>query len=603
MNAFGRGGCLWRNYVLVLVAVLGIAPHLWFSVLVGEPTYFKYAFDEDHYASLIAQGEHPTFYRLASSLLMRALIDVSGSVTHALMLADLLLPPVALLAAWCVARSLFADNRARAVFALGLVFSFDLLSFSNSSVVGVQTTHWPSLFHAPAWLIPNSEQSFLSLYRTPEPQVALPLFLFGQACLIRLLCLRPDATTGRWLPASGLLVASALLPFSYVMFAVAHFASLAVAASSLAFARHGRRESLMVFTALCVGGGVLMFLVLSADGPQGGGLLFPSRLPVVAASSVLAVILVALWSWQWARHRDLRPLAVYGLACAAFPLLIMNQQVVSGWMIGAKEWERTVNFPLIVMSVGVLLYCSRFSIRTWVAALVLPGCLGLMSVILVLATMDTFDAWRDLNLRSVATAALIDETPDLVDGASVVLEDAGMAGLVALRTVKHPRYVAAFTPLFLNPVSNVGVRSVEQHFAGNPHVGRLFEYLYRTETAPDAFIALLTRQAKNLGGFHIAFLFSFLDHWGPASDTRVVRRDVLLQGIPVARRMYEDYVQHPPQSVMDDAFVLTTGPVPADGRYAYTLVATRKLGPAVMSMYRQRFRIGPESVQFSPGAP
>jgi len=78
----------------LFVAVLGVLPHLRFSLLVGEPAHFFSAYDEDLYALWAFAGEGPLLpHRWLSSVVLRALSWAwGGSWGLAMVLADVVFP-------------------------------------------------------------------------------------------------------------------------------------------------------------------------------------------------------------------------------------------------------------------------------------------------------------------------------------------------------------------------------------------------------------------------------------------------------------------------------------------------------------------------------
>ncbi|MDE2380455.1 hypothetical protein, partial [Bradyrhizobium sp.] len=171
------------------IGVLGLWPHVAFVGDIGEFRYFHSAYDEDTYTLAWLMGALRSTRLLGAFCLSVVHRTSAGSLDATLMISDFLFPAIAACAAYFAASQIVSSRSARAAVSLLLVFAGDLFSFGSVVV-------WSS----PAWnvirfsrivglvapnLVPPYETSFLSIYRTPEPQVSLSLMFVVLGLLAR----------------------------------------------------------------------------------------------------------------------------------------------------------------------------------------------------------------------------------------------------------------------------------------------------------------------------------------------------------------------------------------------------------------------------------
>ena len=341
----------------LLVGLLGLLPHALFSLRVGHPTFMTYAFDEDFYVLQALHGEgRPD--RALGSLLVRAIHAVTGrDLDLTCMLSDLVFPALCLLAAVFFARAVTRDGWQGALVVLGLLCGQELLSLGCwpiwSPMVDV-----PSLRESlpPEWrmLTPVYMTTFLQVFRTPEPQVSWVVMFALLALLARIA--RDEDCSGRrrW----ALVALNGLLPFTYLFCSIpALLAEMALACAAL-----GRGNRLV---AARIGGAAFFALVgfagtlawARASALYGFSRVFPCHLPVVSPS-VAGSCLVLAWmgarARRWGATGSLR--ADLAWILAFLPLVLTNQQIVTGIQVSTKEWETTSCFALLVAA--VTLACS-----------------------------------------------------------------------------------------------------------------------------------------------------------------------------------------------------------------------------------------------------
>lgn len=132
----------------LFIAAVGMAPHAWFSAHIGEPAFFKAAYDEDTYARLMLLGEGRGDRVLAATLFKGLYVVCGRNLTTTLAIADASFPAPAALSAFALAAVVARSLPSRLLIALLLLFGQELFSFGSSAVTWL-LPGWLSLARAP----------------------------------------------------------------------------------------------------------------------------------------------------------------------------------------------------------------------------------------------------------------------------------------------------------------------------------------------------------------------------------------------------------------------------------------------------------------------
>lgn len=589
--------------LLVFVAALGLGPHLAFSWQVGAPTFFKGAFDEDTYL-LFLQADPLMLSRLLSSICMQVLLAVSGGAPDAVLIAaDVIFPVLTAASAWFLAKTIFPHPLARLLLCLALLFGGDFLSLADGAV-------WDGSSLSLAWfrglfggygrvLVPASDTSYLTLFRTPEPQIVYAFVFVALGAAMRLLDAGEANLNVRrphWLAA--LLVASAVasaLGYIFVSLPLV----LLLAGMTLVANLLGRGWVAGVCaTASLLAGGVIAWGAATA--PAGANLIFASRWPIITPAVLISALLsLVLFVAAVTRSpRDLRVWLAVGLA--AMPLALTNQQLLTGLMVSARDWERYANYPLLVLgaALGWRLFISlRMPNRAawnWGAGLGLGG-LALWFIISIIGAQQTsYTLWLPQNLEAEAGARAVMRAAASLPGEPRLLYDSpGLAPHVAVRTRGVGTPILDYTDLFRDPIPLMDASGAPP--PAPRHHNALFEYWTRMGITPARANEILLGEAAQQSGFFSAFLFSFADHWYPATDSRRVQGTAISAAIPGIIAEYERFLSfwNPdaagPRPLL---FIGKQAPSELELGDAWQLesVATGQAGDVVMRAYIQHWR-------------
>ena len=559
-----------------------------FSIDVGHLAWFKSAFDEDTYALFPFGLGHTRLDRIGSGVVMWTLTRICGGSTEAaLILADIVLPALAAVGAYALSSVLVTAHSARILVALLLLFGADLMSLGNAAVF---TGHPLPLDALRAFvgsaaqnLVPFYETSYLTILRTPEPQTAYIVAFAALAGLVQTVRARVDVSRpGMWL---ALLVAHLLVASSYVYIAILILGiELVVGVLVMAEGRLREGRVLWIFA-----GATLAAIVIGTAGRTGdqSGLIFRSHLPVLTPSAVASLLatgaaVLQLWSARW------RGSALWlGAALVATPALLLNQQVLTGFMVSARDWERYACYPPLVCGCALLasetVSAQRGRVARWLQSSFDSVTIVAVIVIgwtLVTAQGRVYDMWLRINQKSWAIVDALGKIEvDPSRPLLLVLDEPTLAPLVAVRRGGQRESLLDFTDVFINPVP----RLERGAFALTPLSESIFEYWRRGHVSADQAAKLLESEIAARNGTGLAFLFHQCDYWYPCSDGRGLQIEAIRARVPAVVQAYSQSLAHPSTRYASRRAVLVAGAgAPAAAKYA----AADRLATATVATVR-----------------
>jgi hypothetical protein len=464
--------------------------------------------------------------------------------------SDFVFPFLATCAAYFAASQVLSGRGLRVLVTLLLVFANDLFSLGNLTI-------WTSgRFNIFAFsqvadliganLVPPYETSFLAVFRTPEPQVSFTLMFLILGLLARF---AEKADAARRGAAIALIVATSLLPLGYT-FITAPMAAI-VAGKMIVFAMFRLKRGATA-TGIGLLGAVCVLLVAHYWQQSGGqstgslaiGLSYHSRAPIITPA-VVGSLLLGLWLGLWLfRQKYRQPLAFLALGCLLLPLLLSNQQIVSGVMISARDWERNVSYPLLVFGAATMISLvrrsaqaqpSRFTKIAWVGSV-------LCILIVVRAQSVAFRMWEPRNIESIAIVrALKAADPALVAGSRLTFSDVGISQFIQVRMKDTVNVPLSFYKVAMNFIPNMS--SIATQAEPCPYESLVFEFWLRTGVSPEQAENLLRTEIAQRAGIFTNYLFSFRDAWYPASDNRALRQVELERSVGPVIARFESYLR------------------------------------------------------------
>lgn len=526
---------------------LGLWQHLYFSYSVHSFAAFKNAYDEDTYLLFPFGPNGVQPYRLLSGTAVSALLWLSrGSGNFVLMALDGILPPLVFLAAHFAGAAIYRSFPARLLFALVVVFSSDLFSLGSSAAY---PGPFPTLAHfkmlVGGAMVPPIETSYLTLFRSPEPQVGYIVAFLFVGILLRMVLRNDDEMRRRELTA--LVAVQFLLVFSYALISYPLFLIEGFATAVLLYQKRRRIAATIgiIFAASIV---IAFFAARLTLGPS-STFLFASRLPVVTVGVIFALVLTAIFMIALWRHGLSDSRLLLGLGFSGMPLVLTNQQVLTGVMISARDWERSIDLPLVIIAAGLLISFAHHRLA-WFKALALPAA-AIVAVFVITSSVRTYDIWLPGNVRSLAIARAVEAaSPKLDRNTLLVLDQPDYAPLVEIRLGRPLNSLLTYTDVFKKPIP------VTPAFTMTSLANSLFEYWRQTGVTPDKAKGILDEEARARAGFYSGFLFNVCEYWYPCTDGRNVKTEKVAAQIPAIIEAYRNFLTEP-ESLQKFAFVVS----------------------------------------------
>jgi hypothetical protein len=274
---------------------------------------------------------------------------------------------------------------------------------------------------------------------------------------------------------------------------------------------------------------------------------------------------------------------IFALGLVSLPALICNQQLLTGWMVSTRDWERNITYPLIVA--GVALACATMFTGTRRARLAAAALVCVVSAILVSAQVRSYFLWLPGNLKTVAMVRALDNVGESAVGALLVLDEPGLAPLLATRR-SGSSFAIDYTDVFLQPVPLMGSRGTPPD---SPHRAHLYEFFWRTGRTPAQVETILRAEANSGTGFYLGFLFALRDSWYPATDDRLVRRADILKAVPGIVDGYRRFVDEGGRPRLDRPVIrLTTlSELPSSKGISTQYVGRGSAGSVTVYAFRQ----------------
>ncbi len=544
----GRKACLLLLAFALWTGLLGLAPHLYFSLKAGELSFFQYAFDEPHYYFL-STDPAGAFWIKRSNIVLGLSKLLHGDAALVMMAMDFLIPMLAAMAALLLSSQLFKSVPARVLGAIFVLFGQELLSGGCMSIYpGLFNSFYFYLSETLRQFVPYFGSSFYSLYRTPEPQVGYILMFAMTAHLLHVF-FRKD---GRITPLDWAiqLAGNALVGLNYIFCAVPF--GIFEAGLCLYFLLRRRLHPFLLFT----GGGlflaasvVYVYFWAGKDlGDSYGGFVFHSRLPSLSSSQLFALLTGGLAIWLFRRKLMSADELAASASALAIPFILMNQQVLTGLMISARDWEKYSIYPFLAIA---FMLCARAlrplfekgmssldrllsipgmkSPNVWAAAL----SLGLI-LLLTHGQRSTYRMWAWYNEMSHSYALAIRQS--IEEGASqpsLCVEHLMMEPLINMRFSRKLPFIIYFDDTTFHPIALLPPGGGDLLPEGSGYFkDRLFEYFARRGMRPEELLTLLKGEIDNCAGFFLGFAFAPMDYTFVASDFRLYRKAEISKLIP-----------------------------------------------------------------------
>ena len=528
-----------RNRILMFAAfigLLGLLPHLLFSLNTGELHYVTSAWDEDSYTKYLLTHQDQT-YRLLGSILSRVIHKFLG-LDLAIIVMDTFLPAISAALAVMLAHTLGFTQRKHWLLASCLIlFPLELLSLSNPHLWQDALVKFSPFagadYTAPIrQFVPSVYQNFFSIYKSPEPQFTLIFHLFALYVL-----LRHTQTHARYY-VLFLLPIAVILPFIYITTSISLLMFIATYAALGLLIFHKRHYWYWLGATLCVGAYVAWAQFFFAHEHEGPEVIFFSRLPIISASVLLG--LFGLWViWRNWRFK-LPPNALLAAAAFIVPIATLNQQLMTGIMVQSRSWEYYSNYPFIAF--GLLLIWPEIS--ALLPKRILRNASRICVILITLICVAQFMSYKGYQKGDLVALGYADgiKTANITNE-YVLLDNPDHDSAVWLR-VGDPnlKILAGYQDIIANPIHPL--QDVDYAVTYERMRDRAFTLFDRKGIEPFELQQHI-KDGIGSGGWYVRYFFALLDCWYPLSDFRNKNPDMMLERIPYIVTDYQEFLNDP----------------------------------------------------------
>lgn len=345
-------------------AVIMVLPQLFFAFDAGWGNYFDIASDQSFYLMNLT-GDGPAWNQRPLNVLNGLLWIFSGAEPATYFIAATsIFSALAFVGAWYLVTAVTDRPLLIALLVPLCLFPAELLGFNFGLSLFEEVAVHPLIVDLPiGWrrILSDNHTGYLSLARIPEPATSLWAFLFLAGTVLRIVL--NEAAASKALYFAALLLA-VLLALGYPFLSVAGIMLAAVCFGAQALHERKLRPRLALLIAL-VSIAVFAVSIVSSHSSESAAFVFQSRLPLVSPALGWGFVVVLLAIRL--RRALPKPLHFYlSVLFAIVPVFTLNQQVLTGIMIQALNWERYANYMFVALSLLMLapaLYHQSASIR------------------------------------------------------------------------------------------------------------------------------------------------------------------------------------------------------------------------------------------------
>ena len=489
----------------------------------------------------IADGALDVNYRLFSKLLGALLLWMGASFDQMAVLYALINPVLVFAGALFLAGIWEKRSIGRAIWALLLVLSFDLLSGSNA-IVDYDPIAWrlADLVGNPA-LLKMDGVNFFMVHRRPEPQSSwIVLFPYLAALLGSFL-------SGRRGLYVAVCVATPLLALIYINIAVVAFlAFLQLSVLSIVVYRRPilLPFGLSILAALLVWGATLAAGSTTVIAAQS---TLHTHLPILRPSIALAVAGL-IWVGFSIRRNGVHPAQLAAMVFFAIPLITLEQQIVTGLTVMPQNWEFNVNYICLVVGAGLIggNFLSAFDEGRGWRRTIPPFLWLLMAFVVIRGELRNEAQYTVENARSVIFGDVFAKARSKVDRIdAVVLPHLFDESLFVTRIPRGTTVLGGYTGLILNPPAPwLDKETFDQHVAvaADSFVAG-FETLFRTGMTPGQLQKSMQAEVEAGNCWpSLMYFFSLNDCWPAFMNYTSPATGRIKSAIPPLVAMYQSYL-------------------------------------------------------------
>lgn len=570
------------------IGCIGVYPHLRFSLDSHSVEYFFYSYDEGHYTAV---GVLAVPGRIVSRLAVSVLTTICGGrLDLGMIAADLVFPFLAVALAGVLAASVTRAIAGRLALVFGLLFGAEF----TTDLFQTWIPWWSRLMQSPSRSLVVEAQPSLMLFRTPEPQISWSIafiFLALLSSLVRGKQIRPSRRDLLPFWASSLLLGTSYSPVAAACLLYASLVGCGLA--GLRLWRHAAAVSSGILLAFATA--AISTLTLFAG--SWSRVNFSTSLPTISPLTLVGLAVLALWIVRLAAARHTPRETLLGVTACLTPVLLLNQQLLTGRAMSFKIWEEYAAHLFVVLGLAWLLVSlpAGETPKRWRRAfgLQVPAT-AVVAAIIIFAIgrqRDIVKWFYPQNAVESAAVQLLGEHHAIIGAVDQVLFDTvTMPQRLHLRSAHGYRPVVSFDDSFHTPPPTLA-SNPQRTAAGSYHAQAVYEWMWRRGATPEELARLLTQELET-GALVLCLFFNVQDIRGIDTNWRAVEEKRVALAIPEIVAAYRKYLslacRHDPAPVY---WVSMVGPeeVATISGFDHSLLGWRQtVDGRVLYLYRQR---------------
>jgi hypothetical protein len=538
-----------RKVVTVLAIGLLLFNPAWttirFSSLFGRFLSMQLAYDEPFYfwqiQEQVARGVLDMNYRLLAKLPGALLFWLGASFDTVLTVYGLLCPVLAFASALYLASIWERRSIGRVLWALFLLLGFDFLSGGSRVIDYEPPAVWLANLVGDPGLLRADILSFFLIHRRPEPQMSwiviflyfallLGAFLNGNQKRYRLVC-----------------VLTPCLVFVYINVAIA--AIMVFGLLSLCSLIVYRRPILLPFAlsvVVTLAAYGLSFVATSTS-TAAALTVFKTHLPMLRPSIGFGLAGL-IWVGMQMRRHGTTPQRWAAAAFFVVPIVVLNQQIVTGLAVTPQNWDIYINYVCLVTGAGLMsgdFLSTLERRRDWRQFLPL-GVIAFIGFILVQGGLRNEIYWQMESARSVLFADVYEQAQAKAPVDAVILPHLFDESLFLTRVPRGVVVLGGYNSMILDPVPpwRPGESFEDHATAAGRSFATGFDVLFRSGVAPEQLQKNMEAELKTGDcWFGLSYFFSIGDCWPALLNFTSQTTKRLPPTVPAIIAMYRRYLE------------------------------------------------------------
>jgi hypothetical protein len=533
---------------------MGTLPHLAIEWQTNDNTLFQGAWDEDFYL-LTLFGVIPEWNNYPIRDILQSTITVFHlKIPDVVFWFDIIFPFITVIVAGQLSMLLVSRTYSSLITTFLLVYGSEILSL-NSSLFTIPIFDLTQLISTMD--IENKKYfldtyaTFFSIYRTPEPQLSYVTFLYFVKTLVKFYQQNGNGHTIN----ITFYILSMIATFIYPFFALASV-GLNIILTVCVLIERNYRLFWQMLPILFLSSITILFVITSYYSKEANATIFQSRTPLFSMSVTYSIIFILIIiGLKYVKLISFKDTKTFPFLAMMFPMIVLNQQILTGHAVQAINWERYVNIPVLIVSVILVSqqieinYNSKFSLlRKFDLFKHKPAMKGLtntfvlifFTTILTSSQFNNYRQWLYYNILVETYGLALKEhyLNKLTSDNNITLKDMSASSAIIVRSEFLYPNIKGYHWIISNSFGSFRESDKSVLEAG-------FEYASRLGLSTDQYKNALVAEVDGETCWpHMMFIASFLECAPYVSDFRNYDKNKLKKKIDVNVKLYDDYIKN-----------------------------------------------------------